>query len=125
MTEQNDAHLNEIDTDHEIGEDNITPFGLDIHNPVFVVSSISIIVFVLATLMFQQAATEFFGWLRPFLTSTFDWFFLSAANVFVLFCLVLMISPLGRIRLGGAEAEAITVTLDGLPCCLRRAWGSV
>ena len=87
MTDSNDTHLHEIDTDHEIGENNITPLGLDIHNPVFMISAIAIVLFVLATLMFQAEATEFFGWLRPYLTSKFDWFFLSAANIFVLFCL--------------------------------------
>lgn len=93
-----------IETDFEIGDHNVQPFGLDIHNPVFLVSSLSIVGFVLLTLMFQDAASEFFGWLRPFLTSTFDWFFLSAANIFVLLCLFLLVSPLGKIRLGGNEA---------------------
>jgi len=93
-----------IDTDFEIGQDNITPFGLDIHNPVFVISGLSIVAFVIITLMFQEGATAFFGWLRPFLTSTFDWFFLSAANVFVLLCIALMITPLGSVRLGGDAA---------------------
>lgn len=92
------------DTDYEVGQHNITPFGLDIHNPVFLVSGLSIIVFVIITLMFQQGATEFFGWLRPFLTSTFDWFFLGAADIFVLFGLMLIVSPLGKIRLGGKDA---------------------
>lgn len=91
--------------DYRTGQDNITPFGLDIHNPVFLISGIAIVAFVLVTLMFQQQATDFFGWLRPFLTSTFDWFFLSAANIFVVFCIVLMLTPLGRIRLGGQDAQ--------------------
>ncbi|MEO1250038.1 MAG: BCCT family transporter [Pseudomonadota bacterium] len=93
------------DTDYEIGQDNISPFGLDIHNPVFVISSLLIIVVVILSLMFQDGATAFFGWLRPFLTSTFDWFFLLSANIFVLFCLVLMVTPLGSVRLGGQDAE--------------------
>ena len=93
------------DTDYEVGQDNITPFGLDIHNPVFLISGLSIVAFVLVTLMFQQEATDFFGWLRPFLTSTFDWFFLLSANLFVLFCFVLMLTPLGSIRLGGDAAR--------------------
>jgi betaine/carnitine transporter, BCCT family len=93
-----------VDTDYETGQHNITPFGLDIHNPVFLISGLSIAAFVLITLMFQEGATEFFGWLRPFLTSTFDWFFLSAANIFVLFCVFLMVTPMGKIRLGGADA---------------------
>jgi BCCT family betaine/carnitine transporter len=90
---------------YKVGQDNITPFGLDIHNPVFLISGLSIIAFVIVTLMFQEGATQFFGWLRPFLTSTFDWFFLLSANLFVLFCLYLMLSPLGKIRLGGADAK--------------------
>jgi hypothetical protein len=32
------------------------------------------------------------------------WFFLAAANVFVLLCLALIVSPLGRIRIGGRDA---------------------
>lgn len=42
-----------VDTDYHVGRDNINPFGLDIHNPVFLVSGISIVAFVLITLMFQ------------------------------------------------------------------------
>lgn len=94
-----------IDTDYALGQDNIKPFGLDIHNPVFLISGIGVTLFVVLTLMFQDGATELFGWLRPWLTSTFDWFFLSAANVFVLFCIMLVITPLGGVRLGGDEAR--------------------
>jgi BCCT family betaine/carnitine transporter len=37
------------ETVHEIGDNNITPFGLDIHNPVFLVSGLSVVIFVLIT----------------------------------------------------------------------------
>ena len=94
-----------VKTDYELGQDNITPFGLDIHNPVFLVSGISIVAFVILTLMFQDAASEFFTNLRNTLTTSLDWFFLSAANIFVLFCLALMITPLGSIRLGGHTVD--------------------
>lgn len=108
MTDSTDPQATDVphpvDTEFEIGQQNITPFGLDIHNPVFMISGLSIVAFVIITLMFQEGATEFFGWLRPFLTSTFDWFFLSAANIFVLFSIFLMVGPLGKIRLGGDEA---------------------
>ena len=91
-------------TNYEVGQDNITPFGFDIHNPVFLISGISIAAFIIITLMFQQGSAEFFAWLRPAITSSFDWFFLSAGNFFVLFALVVCISPLGRVRLGGQNA---------------------
>jgi len=91
-------------TDYEIGQDNIEVLGLDIHNPVFVISAVGVIATVLLTLLFQEQAAAMFGDLRPWLTSTFDWVFMSAANLFVLFCLFLVVSPLGRVRLGGVDA---------------------
>ncbi|NBC33953.1 MAG: BCCT family transporter [Alphaproteobacteria bacterium] len=104
-----DGHTNLIETEYVVGQDNIErklgPFGFDIHNPVFVISGLTIVLVVLFTLAFPTAAAEFFGWLRPTLTSTFDWFFLSAANIFVLVALGLMISPLGKVRIGGTEAK--------------------
>jgi BCCT family betaine/carnitine transporter len=94
----------EIETDYEIGQDNIKPFGLDIHNPVFLVSGLSIAAFVIVTLMFQHGSAEFFTWLRPAITTTLDWFFLLSGDIFVLFALLLIITPLGSVRLGGADA---------------------
>ena len=97
-----------IETDYEIGQDNIEgrvgPFGFDIHNPVFVISGLAAVAFVAYALTAPQQASDFFGWLRPTLTSSFDWFFLLSANVFVLFCLLLIVLPVGSVRLGGAEA---------------------
>ncbi len=96
---------NDKETDYKIGQDNVQMFGLDVHNPVFLVSGITIVGFVLITLMFQQEASEFFGWLRPAVTSTFDWLFLSSANLFVVFALLLIVTPLGKVKLGGQDAK--------------------
>ncbi len=98
-----------IETDYEIGQDNLEtrlgPLGIDIHNPVFLISGLSIVAFVFYALALPDQSTALFGWLRPFLTSNFDWFFLGAADFFVVFCLFLIISPWGKIRLGGSEAK--------------------
>ena len=59
------------ETKHYIGDSNIRPFGLGIHNPVFMISSEAITAFVLISLANQDATANFFGWLRPWLTSTF------------------------------------------------------
>jgi len=100
--------VNLITTDYEIGQDNITPqigpFGLDIHNPVFIVSGLVVVAFVIITLAFQDLVGPAFGTMRGFLTANFDWLFLSAGNIFVLVCLGLLISPLGKVRIGGADA---------------------
>lgn len=97
-----------IETEYEVGQDNITaqigPFGLDIHNPVFMISGLTIVAFVLLTLAFQEQAGVFFNSMRDWLTAAFDWFFLLAANIFVLLCLFLIVSPYGKVRIGGKEA---------------------
>ncbi|EXJ12859.1 BCCT family transporter [Nitrincola nitratireducens] len=104
-----DGEVNPIDTDYQIGQDNIAvkigPFGLDIHNRVFLISGISVIAFVVLTLAFQNQVGPMFGSMRGWLTSNLDWFFISAGNIFVLICLYLIFSPLGRVRLGGTEAK--------------------
>ncbi|WP_045490063.1 BCCT family transporter [Vibrio harveyi] len=103
-----DGKVNPIDTDYQIGQDNVAlkvgPFGLDIHNRVFAVSGMSIILFVVLTLTFRQQVEPFFAGLRGWLVSNLDWFFLSAGNVFVVVCLILIVTPLGRVRIGGTEA---------------------
>ncbi|MGF1503184.1 MAG: BCCT family transporter, partial [Paracoccaceae bacterium] len=104
-----DGDANLIETDYEIGQDNIEtkigPFAVDIHNPVFLISGLSVMAFVFYALALPEQASEIFGWLRPTLTSTFDWFFMGAANIFVIFCLLLIVSPWGAVRLGGKDAE--------------------
>jgi BCCT family betaine/carnitine transporter len=98
-----------IPTDHEIGEDNIRTsiwkLRVDIHNPVFAISGCLVILFVLYALIFKEHASGFFPELRTAITSNFDWFFLGGANIFVLFCLFLIVSPWAKIRLGGQHAK--------------------
>ena len=81
-------------------------FGLEIYlTPVFVISSIAIVVFIIGSLVFQEGATKLFGDLRVWLTTNLDWLFMITANLVFLFCLVVAVSPLGKVRLGGADAK--------------------
>ncbi|MGR3804835.1 BCCT family transporter [Marinibacterium profundimaris] len=103
-----EGHSDLIDTEYEIGQDNIEtqigPFGLDIHNPVFLISGLSIVIFVFYALALPEQAGNVFSWLFSTVTKSFDWFFLSAANFFVIFCLLLVVLPVGSVRLGGTDA---------------------
>ncbi len=98
-----------IETDYEIGQHNVEgsvgPFGFDIHNPVFATSGVAIVAFVFYTLALPDQAGGLFSWLFSAVTKGFDWFFLGAANIFVIFCLVLIFTPLGKVRLGGVDAR--------------------
>lgn len=97
-----------IETDYEIGQDNfetkIGPFGLDIHNPVFVISGAAIVVFVLYTLLLPEQASAAFKAMFNFTTTNFDWFLIGAADIVVIFALLLIVTPYGSVRLGGDEA---------------------
>ncbi|WP_417660814.1 BCCT family transporter [Pseudomonas sp.] len=97
-----------IDTDYVIGQDNITGkyfFSLDIHGKVFSISALAVVLFVVLTLALQEQVAPVFSALRDWLTHNLAWFFLSAANIFVLLCLALIVSPLGKVRLGGMDAK--------------------
>lgn len=104
-----DGDVAPYDTDYQVGQDNIVvnvgPFGLDIHNRVFVLSGMVIIAFIVLTLVFQRDVAPLFKGMLNWLTTRLDWFFISAGNIFVLLCLGLIISPLGKVRLGGTLAR--------------------
>ena len=93
------------DTDYKTGQDNIEVLGLDIHNPVFAISAIAILLFVFGTLIFPDTASDGMNLARSWVLESFDWFFVSVTNIVFLFCFIVAISPLGRIRLGGADAR--------------------
>ncbi|MES1942263.1 High-affinity choline uptake protein BetT [Salinisphaera sp. T5B8] len=92
------------DFDYEIGEDNIHPWGLELHNPVFIWSAVLIVLFVIGSMLFPDIAKSGLSGAKNWVINSFDWLFLSAGNVFVLFSLALIFLPHGRIRLGGEDA---------------------
>ena len=103
-----EGHSELIDTEYEIGQDNIEtnigPFGLDIHNPVFFISGLAVILFVFYTLALPEQAEALFSAMFSFTTTTFDWFFLGAADLVVIFAILLIFTPYGSVRLGGRDA---------------------
>ncbi|EWH00802.1 BCCT family transporter [Halomonas sp. BC04] len=100
---------NLIDTDYVIGQDNITasPMGvnLDLHGKVFVFSSIVVLFFVIITLALQDQVAPLFSATFSFLTGNMAWFFLLAANIFVLLAIILIFTPLAKVRIGGQDAK--------------------
>lgn len=83
-----------------------TLFGLEIYvTPVFVISSIAIVTFVIGSLVFQEDTTRFFTNTRVWLTTHLDWLFLISVNLVLLFCVFVACSPLGKVRFGGPDAK--------------------
>ena len=93
------------DQKYVVGQDNIRVLGLDIHNPVFMVSAVLVVAFVVGTLIFLDSAGAAFSDMRVWITTKFDWTFMISMNVFVVFSLFIACSKLGSIRLGGKDAQ--------------------
>tara|TARA_R110001606_G_scaffold110684_2_gene236866 strand:+ start:102 stop:1706 length:1605 start_codon:yes stop_codon:yes gene_type:complete len=92
-------------TSHKAGEDNVEVLGLDVHNPVFFIAAVLVITFIALTLAFPQSASSVLLASRAWVLATFDWLFVSTVNIVFLFALFVMVSPLGRLRIGGREAR--------------------
>lgn len=92
-------------SEHELGENNVQVFGMDIHNPVFVISALLILIFVVGTLIMPSEAKTALESAKSWSINYFDWLFMAASNAFILFCLALLVLPLGKIRIGGDEAR--------------------
>ncbi|HSP59351.1 MAG TPA: BCCT family transporter [Halomonas sp.] len=99
---------NVIDTDFVIGQDNVTTRTLgvdvDLHGKVFSISSLVVLFFVIITLALQDQVGPLFDGAFSFLTGNLAWFFLFSANIFVILSVVLIFTPLGKVRIGGADA---------------------
>jgi BCCT family betaine/carnitine transporter len=100
------------DTDYTVGQDNVRILGFDIHNPVFGTSAGLILLFIVATLLFPEGAKSALTGARGWSIEHFDWLFMIGCNLFVLFCIALIVLPVGKVRLGGAKATAEFSTIS-------------
>ncbi len=114
MSEHNDKYSIES-TDYTVGQDNVQKWGFDVHNPVFGTSAALVILFLIATLLSDPTtAKEYLDGLKWDIIGTFDVLFMWSGNFFVIFCLCLIASPWGKIRLGGHDAKPEHSTLSWL-----------
>ena len=114
MTDHTSSTTPPIDPEHPggstytIGQDNVEgrlgPLGFDIHNPVFVVSAGTTVVFILLTLLFPETAGAVFAAVVSFSIKTLDWYFTSVVDILLIFCVALIFSPYGAVRIGGKGA---------------------
>ena len=100
-------------TDYTVGQDNVQKWGFDVHNPVFGFSAGFIALFLIAIMLVEpevsKAALDGLKWQ---IIGMFDGLFMWSANIFVIFCLVLVVSPYGKIRLGGDDAKSDYSTMS-------------
>ncbi|KDN30238.1 BCCT transporter [Vibrio fortis] len=94
-------------TDYTVGQDNVQKWGFDVHNPVFGISAGLIALFLIGILITDTASAKAaLDGVKWQIINSFDWLFIWSGNIFVIFCLGLIVSPFGKIRLGGNDATA-------------------
>ena len=93
------------DSDKEPGEDNMQIAGFDIQPQVFFISAGLIILFIALTAWDPTSAGEIFDDAFNFVNENFGWFYILAANLFIIVVLFLALSKYGNIRLGGVDAD--------------------
>ncbi|MGY5452444.1 BCCT family transporter [Agarivorans sp. MS3-6] len=92
-------------TDYQVGQDNISKWGMDVHNTVFVVSLGLSILFIVTLLALPPAdAKAAIDFIKGAALSKFDFLFMWGANILLVVAIILAFSPLGKIRLGGDQA---------------------
>ncbi|ARS91198.1 BCCT family transporter [Natrarchaeobaculum aegyptiacum] len=93
------------ETDREPGDNNWQGFGFDINPPVFLIAGGLIVLFIILSLAFPDQAGELYQDVRVGVSDYFDWLFILAANIFIIFMIYLAISKYGAIRIGGVDGE--------------------
>jgi betaine/carnitine transporter, BCCT family len=86
------------------GQSNRNWGGMHINPAVFLPTAFISFAVILFSLIAPKASTDLFAALRSGAVSHFDWFFMTSGNLLLLFCVVVAVSPLGKIRLGGKGA---------------------
>ena len=79
--------------------------GFEIHNPVFPISAILILAFVIMTLLAPTESKEVLDGAKWWSINNFDWLFMLVGNICVLFCIALIFLPVGKVRIGGDDAK--------------------
>lgn len=79
-------------------------YGFDIHPHVFFGAGTLLFLFIALTLLFREQSAEFFQSLLDGIGNTFGWFYILAANFFVVVMILIASSEYGKIRIGGPDA---------------------
>ncbi len=77
-----------------------------VNKPVFITSGLLIVGFIIFGTFFTETAGALFSFLQSFITTNFGWFFIVLMNVALVFCIYLVASRYGDIRLGKQTERA-------------------
>ncbi len=104
-----DGDANQIDSDYEAGQSNLNRnlvgVEIDLHGIVFGISAVVILFFVIITLALKDQVAPVYEAIFEFLTQHLSWVFLLGTNLILVLAVVLIFTPLAKVRLGGVDAK--------------------
>ena len=80
--------------------------------PVFIISAVVILVFVVSGWLFTETTGEWAGTVQGFITTYFGWFYIIGVSFFLIFVVGLLFTRYGRIRLGPDDSRPEFGTLS-------------
>ncbi len=80
-------------------------FQYDIHPWVFFVSAFIIAVGVVTTILAGHLAKDVFLYIQNYISKYLGWFYVLVVNIVLIYCISLMFSKYGNLKIGGSEAE--------------------
>lgn len=87
------------------GKSSRTIWGMQIDPVVFFPTALISLAVITWSIVSPEGSASLFNAIRSGATTNFDWFFMSAGNLLLLFCVGVAASPLGKIRLGGKNSR--------------------
>ncbi len=77
----------------------------DVDPPIFWISALLIVMFILITLLVGEPMDQIFSIIQDSISENAGWFFVLAVNLFLVFSLVIALGKFGDIKLGGRTSE--------------------
>ena len=89
---------------HVPGENNWKRMGFDLHPQVSLIAGGLVVLFILLTFIYKEQAVTFFQGVLDGIGDNFGWFYILAANFFVIVMILFAASKYGNIKIGGPDA---------------------
>ena len=89
----------------KIHQRNFTRYGLNLNPVVSFASAALIILFSVYALLNLDHANQLFEQIYNFIVIKLDWVFILTSNFFLLVCLYLALTRLGKVRIGGVDCK--------------------
>lgn len=99
------SHKLEKTAEEKLYSRNFTKMGMDLNPVVSIGAGVIIFAFSLFSFVDLERANLIFNNINSAIVSNWDWLFILSSNIFIIISIMIGLSRLGNVRIGGVEAE--------------------